>query len=132
VVREIAQNPLLQRALVLGALSGVALILVAVFSTRGPLIFLPYAGMFGALAPLLARYRSETFVARAGAGFATFLTATMVAYGYITFFANPAGRSISFIGLAPFGLVIGCGIVLAAAVAFVTGGDSSKRAGTAA
>jgi hypothetical protein len=118
--------------LVLGALTGAALVLVAVFSTRGPLMFLPYAAMFCALAPLLARYRSETFLARGGAAFAAFLVATVVSYLYIRLFANPGVPHISFIGLARFGLVVGSGVILAAAVTFVTSGDSPKRVGTAA
>jgi hypothetical protein len=131
-IRAILQNPLQLRALVLGALTGAALVLVAVFSTRGPLIFLPYAAMFCALAPLLARYRSETFLARAGAVFAAFLAATVLSYLYIRLFANPGVPSFSFIGLARFGLVVGSGAVLAAAIAFVTGGDNPKHVGSAA
>ena len=131
-IRTFFQSPLLLRALVLGALTGAALVLVAVFSTRGPLMFLPYAAMFIALAPLLARYRSQTFLARSGAAFAAFLAATMVSYLYIRLFANPGVPSISILGLARFGLVVGSGVVLATAVAFVTSGDSAKRVDTAA
>ena len=124
------RSPFLGRALVLGALAGAALILVQVFSTRGPLVFLPYAAMFAALAPLLARHHSETFVVRATAGFAAFMTATIISYAYIRFWANPGLPHISLIGLVRFTLVIGVGIILAIAVAFVVGDDStpSKRA----
>jgi hypothetical protein len=131
-IRAILQNPLQLRALVLGTLTGVALVLVAVFSTRGPLMFLPYTALFCALAPLLARYRSETFFARAGAAFLAFLTASVVSYLYIRLVANPGLPSFSFIGLVRFALVVGSGGVLAAAIAFVTGGDNPKRVGSAA
>ena len=129
---SIIQNPLQLRASVLGALTGSALILVAVFSSRGPLMFVPYAAMFCALAPLLARYRSETFLSRTGAAFGAFLVATVISYLYIRVFANPGVPSISVIGLVRFTLVVGSGALLAAAVAFVTGGDDQKRVGSAA
>ena len=131
-ISSIIQNPLQLRASVLGALTGSALILVAVFSSRGPLMFVPYAAMFCALAPLLARYRSETFLSRTGAAFGAFLVATVISYLYIRVFANPGVPSISVIGLVRFALVVGSGALLAAAVAFVTGGDDQKRVGSAA
>jgi hypothetical protein len=131
-IRAFLRNPLVLRALVVGALTGAALVLVAVFSTRGPLIFLPYAAMFFALAPLLARYRSETFLTRTAAAFAAFLAATVVSYLYIRLFANPGPSTISLIGLARFALVVGAGAVLAVAVTFVTSGENPKQVGTAA
>ena len=131
-ISSIILNPLQLRASVLGALTGSALILVAVFSSRGPLMFVPYAAMFCALAPLLARYRSETFLSRTGAAFGAFLVATVISYLYIRLFANPGVPSISVIGLVRFALVVGSGALLAAAVAFVTGGDDQKRVGSAA
>ena len=131
-ISSIIQNPLQLRASVRGALTGSALILVAVFSSRGPLMFVPYAAMFCALAPLLARYRSETFLSRTGAAFGAFLVATAISYLYIRVFANPGVPSISVIGLVRFTLVVGSGALLAAAVAFVTGGDDQKRVGSAA
>ncbi len=126
-LREIFRSPLLLRALLLGALTGAALVLVHLFSTRGPLMFLPYAAMFAALAPLLVRYRAETFLARAAAGFAAFLAATLVSYVYVRFVANPGLPQITFIGLARFALVIGLGTVLAVAVAFLVGDDPPKN-----
>ena len=131
-ISSIFQNPLQLRALVLGAVTGSALVLVAVFSSRGPLMFVPYAAMFSALAPLLARYRSESFLSRTGAAFGAFLVATMISYLYIRLVANPGVPSISIVGLARFALVVGSGALLAAAVAFVTGGDDQKRVGSAA
>ena len=131
-ISSIILNPLQLRASVLGALTGSALILVAVFSSRGPLMFVPYAARFCALAPLLARYRSETFLSRTGAAFGAFLVATVISYLYIRLFANPGVPSISVIGLVRFTLVVGSGALLAAAVAFVTGGDDQKRVGSAA
>jgi len=95
-------------------------------------MFVPYAAMFCALAPLLARYRSETFLSRTGAAFGAFLVATAISYLYIRLFANPGVPSISVIGLVRFALVVGSGALLAAAVAFVTGGDDQKRVGSAA
>ena len=131
-ISSIFQNPLHLRTLVLGALTGSALVLVAVFSSRGPLMFVPYAAMFCALAPLLARYRSETFLSRTGAAFEAFLVATLVSYLYVRLFANPGVPSISVIGLARFALVVGSGAVLATAVAFVTSGDDQNGVGSAA
>ncbi len=125
---RISRSPLFSRALVLGSLAGVALILVQVFSTRGPLIFIPYAAMFGALAPLLARYGKETFLARTGAGFAAFLMATLMAYAFIVLWANPGVPNTSLIGFARFATVIGSGAAIAAAVAFLVGDGRSERA----
>jgi len=95
-------------------------------------MFVPYAAMFSALAPLLARYRSESFLSRTGAAFGAFLVATMISYLYIRLVANPGVPSISIVGLARFALVVGSGALLAAVVAFVTGGDDQKRVGSAA
>ena len=125
--RLFLRNPLFMRALVLGALTGIALILVHVFSTRGPLIFIPYAAMFAALAPLLARYR-ETFVARATAGFVAFVTATLMGYVYILAWANPGVPHLSLLGFARFAFVLSSGAILAAAVAFLVGGERTERA----
>ena len=126
------KNALLLRALVLGLLTGLALVLVAVFSARGPLIFLPYAAMFCALAPLLARYRSQTLLARTGAAFAAFFAATLVSYVYIRFVANPGLPQITVLGVVRFVLVMGAGAVLAGAVAFLSTGDDRKTVDTAA
>src|SRR5690349_19128219 len=94
----ILRSPLFLRALVLGALAGVGLVLVQVFSTRGPLIFIPYVVMFAALAPLLARHRDEAFVAQTTAGFAAFVTATLVAYAYVMVWANRGLPHLSLLG----------------------------------
>ncbi|HXG97898.1 MAG TPA: hypothetical protein VNJ06_12425 [Gemmatimonadales bacterium] len=125
---RILRSLLFSQALVLGALGGVALILVQVFSTRGPLIFIPYAAMFGALAPLLARYRNEGFLTRTGAGFAAFLMATVMAYAFIVLWANRGVPSMSLIGVARFATVLGSGAAIAAAVAFLVGDGQSERA----
>ena len=122
------RSQLFLRALVLGALAGVGLILVQVFSTRGPLIFIPYVALFAALAPLLARYRGESFRARTTAGFAAFLTATLMGYGYILGWGNRGLPSVSLIGLTRFAAVLVSGAILAIAVAFIVGDGRSERA----
>jgi hypothetical protein len=106
---------------VLGAFGGVALVLVQVFSTRGPLIFFPYIALFVALAALVARHRSQGFRARAAAAFAAFVLATAISWLYIVTVANPQPlRQPSWLGAWHFLLVFGAGAVLAAAVAYVT------------
>lgn len=113
--------PSLPRALVLGALGGVALILVSVFSRRGPLIFIPYAVLLATLAALVAR-RELAFTTRFVAVFAGFTVASLALYGYVTLFGAESASSIPVLGHAwRLGLVLGIGAILAAAVGYVTG-----------
>jgi len=125
-------GPLLKRAVVLGALAGAALVLISVFSTKGPLVFVGYAALFAALAPLLARYRSEGFAARTWAGLAAFSVATLIVYVYLKIWVNPVTPHLSLLNVARFGFVFGCGAVLAAAVAYVTGDEATRTPATAA
>ena len=115
------RRPILPRALVLGALCGAALVLVGVFSSRGPLIFFPYAGLFIALAALVAHHRKEPFVLRFGACLLSFTLATLITWLYIVVFVNPPALHAPVLQSAwHLGVVLGVGAVLSAAVAYVT------------
>jgi ABC-type iron transport system FetAB permease component len=116
-----ARTPVFSRALVLGALGGIALVLVQVFSTRGPLIFLPYIGLFVALAALVARHRAQRFSARTVASFAAFVLSTAMSWLYVMIVANPQPLwQPSWLGVWHVMLVFGAGALLAAAVAYIT------------
>jgi hypothetical protein len=95
-------------------------------------MFLPYAALFAALAPLLARHNSQTFLARTGSGFAAYLAATLLEYLYIRLVANPGLPHISWVGLARFGLVMGSGVLMAAAVAFLSDNSGHRTTEPAA
>lgn len=112
-------SPLLSRAMVMGALGGIALILVSMYSSRGPLVFIPYAALFVALVPLLARYSYLPFRARTWAGVSAYLTASLLLYVYIRVFADPGLPRISVLGLARFALILGIGVVLSIAATYL-------------
>ena len=71
----VAWLPLLTRAAVLGFLGGIGLVLVQVYSRRGPLIFPVYAAILAALALLGARFPQLPYPAH----FAAVLTGMLVA-----------------------------------------------------
>jgi len=118
---RLSLQPTLSRALVLGFLGGVALILVTMNSTRGALVYVPYAALLAALAALLARHRALPFKVRFRAGLAGFMAATALLYVYILLWASPTALSIPLWGHAwRLGLMVAIGAVLCAAIAFVT------------
>ena len=56
-----ASSPLLTRAIVIGVLGGVGLILAQVYSRRGPVVFPVYGGILASLAFLTARFSHVPF-----------------------------------------------------------------------
>jgi|SRR5688572_3389075 hypothetical protein len=74
-----ASGPLLTRAIVIGALGGIGLILTHVFSRRGPLIFPVYAGILASLAMVTARFPDVPFNAAFASVLAGMTVATMLA-----------------------------------------------------
>jgi hypothetical protein len=106
---------------VLGALGGIALVLVQFISTRGPMIFLPYMALFLALAALSARHRAQPFISRLMATFGAFVLATAVAWLYVAIIVNPQPLwQPSWVGAWHLVLVLGSGAVIAAAITYVT------------
>jgi hypothetical protein len=132
---ELIVNPAFPRALVVGAFGGVALVLTAIFSRRGPLIFAPYAAFLAALTLLLARYPSLTYSARVAAGLAGFLVASAALYAATGVRADRARRRLVAEGRLPetalhhhlplwghawrLGFLVGVGTVVCAGLAFV-------------
>jgi len=118
---SLLKTPLAPRALVLGGSGGIALVLVMVFNTRGPLGFLPYVALLTAIAALLARHRTLRFGQRFAAAFAAFGLATLISFSYVVFFANPGSLGIPDLGgLLRFAFVAGILALLSAAAAYVT------------
>jgi len=70
-----ASVPLLTRAIVIGALGGIGLILTQVYSRRGPLVFPVYAGILVSLALVTARFSAVPF----STGFVSVLVGMTVA-----------------------------------------------------
>src|SRR5688572_9392693 len=68
--------PLVSRAAVLGLLGGVGLVLVQLYSRRGPLIFPVYAALLASLGLVSARYEQLPFVAHFAAVLGGMLIAT--------------------------------------------------------
>ena len=85
------------------------------------MIFVPYVGLFAALAALVARHRSQGFRARSVASFGAFVLATAIAWLYVVLVANPQPLwQPSWVGARHLIVVFGAGAVLAAAVAYIT------------
>ena len=72
-------GPLLARAIVIGALGGIGLILTHVFSRRGPLIFPVYAGILASLALVTSRFSAVPFNTAFVSVLAGMTVATMLA-----------------------------------------------------
>ena len=83
MVPELLTNPALPRALVLGALGDVGVVLTVVYSRRGPMIFLPYAALLATLALLLSRFGDLPYASRFVAAFTGFVIATIPAYAAV-------------------------------------------------
>ena len=123
-------NPTFHRALVLGGLGGIALVLVEMFSNRGPLILLPYAALLAALAALVGP-REPSFRTRFAALLAGFIVASLVLYLYVAN-ATSAAASISVFGhIARLMFLLAIGSALAAAISYVIGRPARGRDGSA-
>jgi hypothetical protein len=114
------RNPTLPRALVLGALGGIALVLVSIYSNRGPLIFLPYTALLAALAALVG-LREPSFRTRFVAVLAGFMVASLILYVYVGVFGSSA-NTVSVSGHTwRLAFLLAVGALLAAAISYVTG-----------
>src|SRR6476660_4374660 len=94
-------NPVLPRALVVGVFGGIGLVLTAVYSRRGPLIFAPYAALLAALTLVLARYPNLAYGVRVAAGLAGFLVASAALYVATGVLADRARRRLVAEGRLP-------------------------------
>ena len=74
-----ASVPLLTRAILIGALGGIGLILTQVYSRRGPLLFPVYAGILASLALVTTRFTAVPFSAAFVSVLAGMTVATMLA-----------------------------------------------------
>ena len=79
MIDAVASLPLLTRAVVIGVLGGIGLILTQIFSRRGPLIFPVYASILAALAFVTARFPTVSYSAGFVAVLAGMLVATVIA-----------------------------------------------------
>jgi hypothetical protein len=132
---ELIANPAFPRALVVGAFGGAGLVITAIYSRRGPLIFAPYAAFLAALTLVLARYPSIPYSARVAAGLVGFLVASAALYAATVVLAGRARRRLVAEGRLPnaalhhnlplwghawrIGLLIGVGTVVCAGLAYV-------------
>ncbi len=124
------RSPTLPRALVLGVLGGIALILVTAYSTRGPLIFFPYTALLAALGALVGQ-REPAFKERFLAILSGFMVASILLYAYIAVFDASSASSISLFGHAwrlAFLMVVGA--LLALAISYVTGWPTTDNGGS--
>lgn len=132
---ELLANPAFPRALVVGVFGGAGLVLTAVYSRRGPLIFVPYAAFLAALTLLLARYPGLAYGARFAAGLASFLVASAALYVVTGLLADHSRQRLVAEGRLPetalcyrlslwghawrLGFLVGIGSVVCAGLAFV-------------
>ena len=104
-----------------GLLGGSALISTVSLTTRGPMIFLPYAGIVFATAVYLRHERVRPFARRFTMALGTFMCASVLLYLFIGLVAARTLFAISMAGHAwRLGLMLGIGAVLSAAVAQIT------------
>ena len=130
-------NPAFPRALVIGAFGGVGLTLTAIYSRRGPLIYVPYAAFLAALTLLLARYSALSYTTRLTASLAGFLVASGALYATIGILAGRHRRRLVAEGRLPesalhyrlplvghawrVGFLVSVGAIISAGIAFVSG-----------
>jgi len=128
-----ALSSVLSRALVVGAFGGVGLVLTAVNSRRGPLIYPVYAALLAALAVLLARYPAVPYAGRFGVALAGFAAASAPLYLATGVLAERERRRLRREGRLPaaaggvplaghvwrVGFLLAVGAVVSAGVAFV-------------
>lgn len=77
---ELLANPVVPRALIVGAFGGVGLVLTVVYSRRGPAIYPVYAALLVALTVVLSRYPAVPYPGRFGAALAGFVAASVPLY----------------------------------------------------
>ncbi len=117
----IATHQPLAFALSLGLLGGGALIATVSLSTRGPLIYIPYAAIVLASAAYLRFERVQPFATRFGLSLGAFMVATILLYLFIGLFHAKTLFVISLLGHAwRLGLMLLIGSALSAAVAQLT------------
>ena len=106
----------------LGLLGGGALITTVSITTRGPMIFLPYAALVLATGAYLRVEKVRPFARRFGLALGAFMAATLILYIFIGVVANARALvEISLVGHAwRLGLMLGIGSLLSAAVAQLT------------
>ncbi len=116
-----ATNRPIAFSLALGLLGGSALITTVSLTTRGPMIFLPYAAIVLATAVYLRHERVRPFVRRFSLALGTFMCASLFLYLFIGLVAARTLFAISLAGHAwRLGLMLGIGALLSAAMAQIT------------
>lgn len=107
--------------LALGALGGGASIMTTMLSSRGPLIFIPYALILLVAAIYLRSERIPTFQRRFLATFGAFMSAVAVHYVFLMTVVNPRTLEMPFVGHAwRIAVMAAIGAVVGAAVAQLT------------
>ena len=134
-MESMLSNPALARAVVLGLFGGAGLALASIYGRRGPLIYPVYAALLAALAVLLARYPSMTYIERLVAAFIGFGVASASLYVTTGILAARDRRRLVAEGRLPasaltfrlscighawrIGFLIAVGTLVSAGVAFV-------------
>ena len=108
--------------LALGILGGAALIATVSVTTRGPMIYVPYAALVVITALFLRAENVQPFMRRFALALGAFMLATLLLYVFIGLVAAKTLSSISLGGHAwRLGSMLAIGAVLSAAVAQLTG-----------
>lgn len=108
--------------LALGVMGGALLIIVEWTTTRGPLIFFPYAAIVLMTAVYLRVEKVQPFLRRFLMALGSFMFASMLLYVFIGVALAKTALTISLAGHAwRIGLLLAIGAVLSAAVAQLTG-----------
>lgn len=113
-------NPALPSALIVGLFGGVGLVLVRVYTRKGPLVFPVYAAMLFSLALLLSRYDALRLVPRIVAALAALALATSIAFVSVLILASRERRlhtgGLPVRGMPRWGLPLVCVLLLLASI----------------
>jgi len=121
-----ATNRPIAFSLTVGVLGGSALISTVSMTTRGTVIYLPYAAIVLATAVFLRYERVRPFARRFSLALGSFMCATLLLYLFIGLVAARTLFMISMVGHAwRLGLMLGIGALLSAGVAHITSTDQS-------
>src|SRR5512143_109360 len=94
-------NPALARSVVIGAFGGAGLVLTALYSRRGPMIYPVYAAILAALAALLARFPDLPYISRLLAALVGFSVASAALYVTTGILADRGRRRLVAEGRLP-------------------------------
>ena len=107
-------------SLLVGGLGGAALVFVPLLTTKGPVIFIPYAALVLGYYFIVKRNSEISAFQRFAAGLGSFMLASLILYIYIITIANPRALFMPLWGHAwRLSLLFGIGVVINGVLTFL-------------